>query len=236
MVLENCPVGVALDDSLQCSIIDCQIQYNFPDVALAVTLGTADTSAVETYIAGCIFEVSGTAEQNGVGLSIIQADQVRVVNTRIEAFQQGIVIPLGGGNVSRLFFKNVSVYSYSGRATLGAALLIQPSLGVSVTQAVFVGCFLLAPMQGTDYTGPGVLLDGSGGMIDQVRLVSCYACNWNGPGLQINGGSNIEIIGGYFSCNAGSESLPGDSPPPAGIAITALGVDVSGVRIVGARL
>jgi len=221
MVLSDCPVGVALDDSLHCSIIDSQIQCDKPSVTAAVTLGTPSTSAVETYIAGCI-------------LSILQADDVRVVSTRIEAFGQGIVFNLPG-NASRLFFSNDFIYPVSGIPTTGAALLIQPSVGASVTNAVFVACSLEPTSEAeTMYSGPGVLLDGSGGTIDQVRFVSCYACNWNGPGLQINGGSNIEIIGGFFSCNAGFESLPSDSPPPAGIAITAARVDVSGVRIVGA--
>jgi hypothetical protein len=235
-VLYDCPIGVALDDSLQCSIIDCQIECDNDIVTAAVTLGTSSTSAIETYIAGCIFEAGGLGYQSGTGLLISQADHVRVVNTRIQAFGQAIAVQTPG-NAKRIFFSNVAVYPTSNAVDLGAALLIQPSLGASVTQAVFVGCFFLTnlgTMGGTDYTGPGVLLDGSSGVIDQVRFVSCYACNWNGPGLQINGGSNIEIVGGYFSCNAGFESLPSDSPPPAGIAITAVNVDVSGVRITGA--
>jgi len=238
MVLSDCPIGVALDDSLQCSIIDCQIQFDKPVFTAAVTLGTADTRATETYIAACTFEASDHGEQVGIGLWIMQADQVRVVNTRIEAFEQGILFQTPG-DASRVFFKDVTVYPTSTHAGTGAALLIQPSIGASVTQAVFMGCFLNRTLdaKGRDmYTGPGVLLDESsgGGTIDQVRFVSCYACKWDGPGLQINGGSNIEVIGGYFSCNAGFESLPSDLPPPAGIAITAVNVDVNGVRIVGA--
>jgi hypothetical protein len=60
-------------------------------------------------------------------------------------------------------------------------------------------------------------------------------CKWNGPGLQLIGGSgsdeiltNIEVLGGYYSLNGAD---PASGLPSAGIAI---GGAPSGARITGA--
>lgn len=232
IVLNECPVGVAFDKSLQCSMIDCVVWFA-TNSGNAVTLGTptSDNLAKEIYIAGCLFEAS----QTGTGLSIVNADEVRVMNTRIEGFQQGILIAPSVGFAQHVYCENVSVFSInpSASTTVGASLLIQPTSGGSVIQAVFVGCQLW-PTEGgpTSYTGPGVLIDQSKttGVVDQIRLVSCSSSSWPGDGLQINGlTTNVEILGGYYSCNGQSSS-----GTYSGILITsATSGAPEGVRIVG---
>ncbi len=236
MVFTDCPVGIAFDQSLQCSVIDSVVWFA-TNSGNAVTLGTITSGniAKETYIAGCIFEAGTTALGTGTGLSVVNADEVRVMNTRIESFGQGIVIaPSGTGFAQHLFFENVSVYTLSQESTtVGASLLIQPTSEGSVIQAVFVGCTLSPTETTTSYRGPGVLIDQSQttGVIDQIRLVSCWSCIWQGDGLQINGAvTNVEILGGYYSCN-GQYS----SGTYSGILITsAESSSPQGVRIVGA--
>ncbi|MBV9233940.1 MAG: hypothetical protein JO030_07855 [Candidatus Eremiobacteraeota bacterium] len=236
MVLDSCPVGVALDESLQVSIMDCVIWYSI-NPGTAVTLGTTTSGQIakETYIAGCVFESSGSL--TGTGLSIINADEVRVVNTRIESFQQGIAITSPVLYCLHLFFENVSVFTYnaSESSTLGAALLIQPSGRGSVLRAVFVGCQFGSTENQTNYTGPGIFIDQSNtsGVIDQIRFVSCWSSGWTGNGMQINGNvGNVEILGGYYSCNGQGPFAP---TTPIGIYLSSSGSAAPfGVRIVGA--
>lgn len=236
MVLRDCPVAVALDRTLQCSIVDCVLWFS-NNSGNAVTLGTTTSGnlAKETYIAGCIFEAGDGSTGTGTGLSIVNADEVRVMNTRIEAFSQGIVVAPTVGFAQHLFFENVSVYTIysSASTTVGASLLIQPTNTGGVIQAVFVGCQLWPTVGPTSYTGPGVLIDQSKttGVVDQIRLVSCSSSSWPGDGLQINGLiTNVEILGGYYSCNGQSSS-----GTYSGILITsATSGAPQGVRIVGA--
>jgi hypothetical protein len=232
MILIDCPIGLNLQGSLQASVIDCEIQNNL-NPGTPIALGNTPNSAKETYVAGCILDAIGEAYGTGVGLSISDAEQVRIVNTRIDSFQQGIVISPNGGNVLHLSFENVSVFATSiGTATAGGALVIQPTSGGSVTQTVFVGCeFTPSPTGSGGYSGSGILISGSGAIVDQVRLVSCYSCTWPAAGLEVNGATNIEVLGGYYSCNGTSESLPNELP--AGIALTASAGDSAGVRVVG---
>jgi hypothetical protein len=241
VVFIDCPVGVALDNSLQCSMIDCVV-WNEENSGNAVTLGTTESGyfAKETHIAGCVFEASSPNNGMGTALTIVSADEVRVVNTRIQGYAQGIAITPEVGYCVHLFFENVTTIPYLGSSssTGGAALLIQPpSSGAgsgSVLQAVFVGCEFGQTDNDTEYIGPGVLIDQSQttGFVDQMRFLSCWSSGWPGNGLQINGTvTQVEIIGGCYSCNGQSSGAPS---PTIGINITnpASGTH-AGIRIIG---
>jgi hypothetical protein len=250
-IFQDCPVGVYFEESLQGFMIDCTAVYT--DISEAAVAGTAvvlgnptgDNNAIETYIAGCVFQSKSGGTPGSIGIQINNADHVRVVNTRIDSFNQAIVISPGGTadpshNVKHVYFGDVTCLPGSATAATGAAVLIQPSAGTWVGEVWFVGCSLDAPDDGTSYQGGGVVLDpvgggGGGGVIDQIRFVDCHVCKWNGPGLQLIGGSgsdeiltNIEVLGGYYSLNGAD---PASGLPSAGIAI---GGAPSGARITGA--
>lgn len=244
-VFQDCPKAVHFEQCLQGAMIDCTVLYPTPTVAgVALTLGnqTSGNSAVETYVAGCIFNCKNFPT-GSVGIEIYNVEHARIMNTRIEGFNQGIVIAPGGFNVRKVHFGNVSCFPNSASASVGAAVLIQPSGGNWVAQVTFAECELDGPDGTTHYTGGGVVIDpingsGGGGIIDQVRFVDCHVCKWPGPGLLILGGSsataaasNIEVVGGYYSLN-GSGPTPG--LPSAGIAVIGGSTGPSGVRITGA--
>jgi hypothetical protein len=236
MIFTDCPVGVAFDDSLQCSMIDCVVWFQ-ENSGTAVSIGTTTSGqfAKETYIAGCTFEAGGTSTiGTGIGISVVHADELRVMNTRVEAFGQGIVIAPYVGFAQHLFFENVSVFTTNASTTVGAALLIQPTNEGNAIQAVFVGCqFGPSETSSTSYTGAGVLIDQSqtSAVVDQIRLISCWSCDWPGDGLQINAVvTNVEILGGFYSCNGQSSS-----GTYSGILIASAGSSSpQSVRIVGA--
>jgi|HubBroStandDraft_4_1064222.scaffolds.fasta_scaffold00014_73 hypothetical protein len=243
-VFQDCPNALLLEDTLQCNMIDCTVIYpNNPAIA-AVQIGAGSITAKETFIAGTT--LLSDNNPNGVGILVENADQIRVANTRIEGFQQGILIQPGGmnNNVRRAYFGNVSCYPNSEVSTVGAAVLIQPTDGTWVAQVWFEACQLGPPKEGTEYLGAGVVIDplngsGGGGNVDQVRLIGCHVCQWNGPGLELIGAgtsgtqtpSNIEVVGGYYSLNG---SNPGSGLPSAGIALVGGTNGPYGVRVVGA--
>lgn len=230
----NCPMAYWLEKSLSCSMIDCQV-YNASNAGIPVRLGnsTVGGSAIETYIAGskflCYMRADGTAAQ------IYGAEHLRMNNVRMEGWGEGIVIaPTKNSDpVRKLYFGNVSSFSYqdTAQSTTGAALRIEVSGGNYVTEVWFAQCELAATETVTLYTGPGVVIDPGtdvGDVIDQIRFVSCYSTRWPGPGMNIVGGTNIEVLGGYYSCNGAS---PGSGYQSAGIQISGA---ASGVRITGA--
>jgi hypothetical protein len=122
--------------------------------------------------------------------------------------------------------------------TSGAAVLIDVSGGTStdpkfVVQVWFESCeFNPAGGSITTYTDAGILITAtdSNDVVDQIRFVDCYSCLWAGPGIRLAGGTNIEILGGFYSCN-GTNSSPPTPDLRSGIDVNG---DVNGVRITGA--
>jgi hypothetical protein len=84
----NWPVAVNFNESAQCSMIDCRVIINDTTIAtaaapIAVQIGdsASNTSAIETYIAGCYFYDETSL---GTGMQIYGCEHLRVMNTRIE--------------------------------------------------------------------------------------------------------------------------------------------------------
>ncbi len=235
-VILNAPQGVFFDDTLQCSLFRCTI-YNAATPGTALTLGSGVSNvAKETYVAGCTFLNYEPGDEQGIAVQINSVDQLRMQNVRLQGYQQGIVITPGasaGGDAYNLHFGNVSCYTTSTTDLAGAALLIQPYSPQGVARVTFDNCEFSQGQgkTGTTYIGPGVLIDPvtGGGVIDQIRFVETHSFLWPGAGMQITGGSNIQALGGYYSCN-GSASEFGEVTS-AGIVITGA---TTGVRITGA--
>jgi hypothetical protein len=244
MVLTDTPQGVWFESTLQCSLLECTGLYTSSgNTGTMVMLGNDNMGVIakETYIAGCVFNSSdkGTSAQGGTGIEIQAAEHTRVTNTRIEAFHEGIrIVPgaaiSGGQNTVKQFFGNVSVYAgqaYGHSDNIsGTALIIQPQGHQDISNVVFVDCEFEPgdASKGTD--GPGIFIDEGlyGSTIDNIRFISCHSTRWSGPGVEITSGSNIEILGGFYSGNASGTNPSGGS---GGVSITGPAV---GVRIVGA--
>ncbi len=241
VTLVDWPTGVFLAESYRASMNNCTIHIvgaSPPPVTSAIGLQIGDAGSpaagIETYVAGCLFLDDSHV---GTAVQIYGCEHLRMVNTRIDGWQQGILITpkaaTDSGSAKQLYFANVSCFPHSPVSTsLGAALLITTNGTTAspryVVQATFVNCELSAPAGGTAYTGGGVVIgpaSGANDAIDQIRFVDCHVCQWNGHGMNIMAGTNIEVLGGYYSCNGvGSANR-------AGIAITGA---ASGVRINGA--
>jgi len=234
VTLVNCPIGAWFANSLTCSMIDCNV-YNSTNAGIGLQLGTNDgslTSAIETFVSGCSF--LSFNQPNGVAAQVYGCEHLRMINSRLESYGQGIIITTGANiaNIRHLYFGNVSSFPTSTSGTTGAAVLIQTGTSAAAaTQIWFDHCEFTPAGGSTTYAGGGIVIQpGSTGPIDQVRFVDCYSCLWPGPGMNIVGGTNIEVLGGFYSCNGTGAHVPfGYSQ--SGIAITG---PASGVRITGA--
>jgi hypothetical protein len=235
-VILNAPQGVFFDNTLQCNLFQCTI-YNATTPGTALTLGSGISNvAKETYVAGCTFLSYKPSAGLGIAVQINSVEHVRMQNVRLEGYQQGIVITPGasaGGDAYHLHFGDVTCHTTSAMTSSGAAVLIQPYSPHAVARVTFEDCDL-SQGQGktaTSYIGPGIVLDPvtGGGVIDQVRFVDTRSFLWPGAGMQIEGGTNIEVLGGYYSCNGIASGS--DEVIAAGIAITGA---TTGVRITGA--
>jgi hypothetical protein len=233
-ILVDCPIGYWLEHSEQCSMLDCTV-YNASNAGIPLMLGIegSNPQAIETYVAGNLFLCYGRTD--GIAVQIYGAEHLRMINNRLEGWGQGILItPVGTSSTAqKLYFANVSCFTNS-----GAAVLIEVSGGTSqnpkfVTQVWFEACeFNPAGGSITGYNDGGIVIGGtdSNDVVDQVRFVDCYSVLWAGPGLRIEGGANIEILGGYYSCN-GTNTSPASADLRSGIDISgaATGVRINGV-------
>ena len=158
----DCPIGVWLANALQCTIFDC-VFYSESNIGTGMRLGDnlASHLAKEIYIAGCIFLSTASG---GVGLLVEGSDHLRVADTRIDGYHNGIqIIPGGAGqNAIRHHFTNVTVYTApsAGDVYAGTALTIQPqTTNQQISNIVFEGCHF-EPAEGiTVSDGPGILID-----------------------------------------------------------------------------
>lgn len=251
----NWPIAVNFSDCYKCSIIDCtahtQGQVKYSTIGVRIGDDSAKNAGIESYIAGCLLLDDSNL---GIGIQIYGAEHLRVMNTRVDGWQQGVTItPVSTTESARwLYLSNVSCHPASQLAgtQAGAALLITTNGSTTnkyVFHAAFVGCEFSAPepkpgAPTSKYQGAGVVIGPAGGSIDaidQIRFVDCHVCRWLGPGLEIVGGSeatvtaptNVEILGGYYSLNGSS---PATGLPSAGIFITGGSNGPSGIRIIGA--
>jgi hypothetical protein len=240
-VLLNEVPGYAIDlfDTLKCSIIDSVIRVQVAQNAVGMRIGDwyQNQQAIETYVAGVTIGAYNGKDtpQTGTGILIYGAEHLRMNNCRIEGWQNGIIIEPKSGteNTRKLYFGNVSAF------TSQAALQIIPATpesgNVYVAQIWFAQCEFAPGTNVGDYDGAGIIVGtGANGdllSIDNIRFVDCFSCFWPGPGLQIVGGTNIEVVGGLYSCNGTYDGEPAFSGASSGIAITgpAVGVKLADV-------
>ncbi|MGA9420049.1 MAG: hypothetical protein WBV40_12940, partial [Candidatus Cybelea sp.] len=220
MVFTDCPVAVNIQNGLNANVVQCMFNYTANgNIGTAIILGDDQGDAVnEVYIDGCLF-YADDAPPGSTGLVIMGAEHVKMSDCRMDSFLNGIqIVPSAPGkNAVRCTFTAVAILTgVSGENVVGQCLLVQPNLNpetgqfAQIAQIVFAGCSFelgetAAPVSPG---GPGILINANngsgetGGIIDNVRFVSCYVTRWPGPGLQIEGGvTNLEVLGGFYAGN-----------------------------------
>lgn len=248
----DCPIGVWFEQALECSMLQCSTFYN-NNAGIAVKLGSGEdsmdsSSAKEIMITDCLFNggnvhhgESGIQPPGSTAVWILASDRIRMANCQIDSFQNGIYIsPNYYGTAIKHTFTACSINTGTDNINdMGSAVFIKPLLSnTAVSQIIFEGCIFEQGDTATPRADvPGILIDASVGLIDNIRFVSCHSLRWSGPGLQIIGGAiadgftfptNIEVLGGMYAGNRYHDDTY-TSMNPYGIWV---GV-ASGVRIVG---
>ena len=245
----DCPRGLILEDGLEMSVIQCK--FNYPNnVGTSITLGNnvpggsagGGGAAKQVWIAGSLFYADHSNGQKGsTGILIYGVEHINIADTRIDSYTYGLkIVPGPGFNSVRCNFTNLDIYSGDDAdGNSGTAVTIQPQASVgggvsNVAQISFTSCAFefgeTATLTMHKMGSPGVLIDATNGIVDNVRFVSCYSTRWAGPGLEVAGGAtNIEVVGGFYSGNNYTANSFSASNP-VGIHL----VNATGVRIVGA--
>ncbi|HVR45248.1 MAG TPA: hypothetical protein VMT95_01215 [Candidatus Binatia bacterium] len=214
VLFADCPQTMYMDGrSLQCGLFQCMITYDQgPSTQTMIFMGGS-----ENYVESCVISqtAKGTIPAPPGGCTAINIQPggggMYVTNTQISDFDYGITITGGGNNLDHAFISNVHCECNI------TAVLIQPiDSNEKVYQVFFNSCDFALTTLGTQAT-PGVLISlANGGMIADIFFTNCMSHNWAGPGLQINGGQNISVIGGRFAANATDPSMT----TSGGIAVT----------------
>jgi|HubBroStandDraft_5_1064220.scaffolds.fasta_scaffold15099_2 hypothetical protein len=217
--------------SLHCSVIDCNVRVAKVSNGTGLRLGkkNGQDQAIETYVAGTTFFASHT---NGYGIQMYGVEHLRMTNCRFEGWQFGIYMDVaaGAGNIQEVFFGNVTVIT-SEEAVYLAVTGGESGHVTYIARVWFAECEFVPGSFTGEYSGGGVIIgptDNAGNIIDGIRFVSCHSCLWGGPGIDIQGGTNIEIIGGYYSCNG---TYSGEPPSPGNNSGIKISGPAEGVRI-----
>jgi hypothetical protein len=173
------------ENSLHCSVIDCDVRTQKVATGTGLRLGDAGapTSAIETYVAGTTFAAYGSPT-SGAGVQIYGAEHLRMANVRLESWINAIVIAIGAanGNVEHLYFGNVSSLS-SQAAVILSVSGGTPSNPTYIVEVWFAECEFEPGGGSTSYSGGGIVIGptDTNDVIDQIRFVDCYSCLWFGP-------------------------------------------------------
>lgn len=244
-VFLDCPIGIDIQQGLFSSITQCLFEYKH-NSGVAISIGNTEPGMLggfgkQVNILGNVFYSDhSNADAIQTALQVYGVDHLKVTDCRIDSYNNGILIQPGPGrNAVHCTFANVAVFvGTDSHDNLGSPLTIQPNPHndaegtISVSQVSFTSCSFEMGQGATPAGGaPGITIDASYGLVDNVRFVSCFSTQWPGPGLSINGASgnatNIEVVGGFFSGNQFGTVAGVDS---CGIYVG----EATGVRIVGA--
>ncbi len=180
----------------------------------------------ENYVQDCDISQPGIAKGGPLLCTAIVVNPaggaVYVGNSHLSDFNTGISVQGSENSLTRLFCSNVIC------ECVANGLIIQPKNSNFEIYDVFCSdCIFMQETMSTDETA-GVYIDTGGqpnSSVANIFLNNCMSFGWNGPGVQINAGSNIVITGGCYSSNASGKPMSG------GIAVTGTAANVT---IVGA--
>ncbi len=234
MTFHECPQGVVFQNTLQGLVEQCTFEYDAQTAGAAITVDMAQTppsplpnvACNEILIKKCDIR-SGAGDTNTtVGIAVYACIHVSVENTSISGVNEGIVLnpsSTASSNIELVTILDCNVGTWSA----GLQLLPQNSAG-SFLREVRVASSSFTQSTGGTYAAGGIFMNlplgGANSQVETIKLIGVTSQGWKGPGLQILGGRNIQIVGGTYA---------GNGPSYAGIAI---GSTPANISIVGADL
>ncbi len=221
----GCPAFINDNRSNGCGLFDCTIDYGngVAGVTLVYLTGSQD------FVDHCRFSQTPQGGGKGgpsgvVGIVIQTASVPYVSNTHFADLDTAIWVQGGSNSLLRATLSNVSCECW----TYG--LRIQPASASVAIYQVFVNDCDFARAPDSNAVSPGAFIDTNGGVstnVSDIFFSNCMSHDWAGPGMQINGGQDVQVIGGRFGSNASDPSML----TSGGIAVTG---PAQNVTIVGA--
>jgi Right handed beta helix region len=216
VTIVDCEKAVAFNNLDQGYMLQCSILYTsaYPNQDL---VGIDIEKSAEVWVDQCLLQFGGTHIANTqVAVQIGQSSWSRITQTEIQNFYTGIELGHGSGTSKGTMITNTHVVSASG----GVGLFV----GIGVYDIKIIGSRF--ENQTTNTAQNIVVNPGSAGnaSVDTVIFDSCVSTGSVDYGLQIEGGQNIQVLGGTYSGNT-----------TAGVAITgaAAEVQIHGVSCIG---
>jgi hypothetical protein len=216
-------------NALEGIIRECTFIYEQTTVGTAISItdeASHSSSCNEISIEKCNIRASTGNVPNTLTAVVISACKHATVRTlSVSDLNQGILVAPTAEAQNDTSYVHIDDCQIG---TAAVAVLLQPvTSDGSALQDTRISNSSFSQGSGGTYSEGGIYIDTNGGnnsLVDTVRIIGCTSSGWAGPGLQINAGQNIQVIGGRYSGN-GSTS--------AGIAITGSPVNIS---VVGSDL
>lgn len=233
VVFQDCPEGVVFQNATQCVIEECTFVYVNQLAAVGVTIDTDqppahNTSSNQIVVKKSILRTRETPN-TCIGIAVYACKHATIETMNISGLNNAILLSPTTQPQNNSFTIMISDCQAD---SLSAALTMKPqSSSGSALRDVRVQSCSFTQTSGQTYTGAGIVIDlptgGSNSQVDTIKLIGVMSEGWQGHGLQINGGQNIQIIGGTYAGNMQG----GVTTAQAGLAITGAAANIS---VVGA--
>ncbi len=219
---------------MQGSVRECTFIYINQLSGVGVTIDTAQppthhSSSNQILVKKCDLRTL-QAPNTCIGVAVYACKHATLENLSISGLNNAILLSPTSEVQNNTFIVTILDCQVD---SLSAALQMKPqsSTGSSL-QEVRVAASSFTQTAGQAYTGAGIVIDlpagGNNSQVDTIKLIGVTSEGWNGHGLQINGGQNVQVVGGTYAGN-----MQGGTTAQAGIAITGPAANIS---IVGADL
>lgn len=225
----ECPQGVVFQNTLQGLVEQCTFTFNDQTAGVAITVDTAQppmasTACNEILIKKC--DIRDLKPNSCIAVAVYACVHLSLENVSIGGLNQGIL--LNPTSTAMNDTQLVTIYDCNVGTYLAGLQLVPKSSAGSDLREVRVVSSSFTQTTGATYTEGGIFINlplgGDNSAVDTVKLIGVTSQGWVGPGLQIVGGKNIQVIGGSYSGNGTSS---------AGIAISG---SPTNINIVGADL
>lgn len=228
MVFQDCPKGVVFQNALQGLVEQCTFTFEHQAEGVAVKVDTAQppkhgSSCNQILIKKCDIRTK-KANNTGIGVAVYACKHVTLENLSISGLDRGILLSPTTVPQNEIF--HVTIYDCQVGALSSGLHLVPGVASASRLREVRVVASSFTRSGGATYEGSGIRIELPTGVsndqVDAVKLIGVTSQGWLGHGLEIEGGKNIQIIGGTYAGNGADH---------AGIAITGPAENVSMVGV-----
>lgn len=199
----NCPQAFSTGadgKALQCGLIGCTIVQQSLNNSVQVLL-----SAAQCYITQCIIRqtpINSGGPTGCIGVQVSGTTENYITNSHISDFTTGVFV---GSGASFCYILGNAIPAYK------TSIKIQPATNTGTINAIIItGNYLAATAHAVaDPLSIGIYVDTNGGAntnVSDIEIANNLVTGFFNPGLNVNSGSAVTVVGGKFSSNGQSPS------------------------------